>query len=413
MSDGYFGQTGERTNYKAPGAGVASVTDVTSVLSEDIEAARRTKFYELEAAEVLDIIFSEDDLKKNKLNTDERKPKFSFIGAVKVRKVYSQQGKDEKECLWAKPIEPNIKQIPEVGEFVIVGNYLKQLYYKQKINLLGSVNNNIWPGRSNIGGLGSNGQSNTEGSVETSATGTPGQDKKKTEFNIAPTWDIRQLEPAPGDTIINGRFGQSIRFGSADPKGEEPSPNILLRVGQLTDASKFEKQDIVDDLVETPNKPVNEDIDADGSSLWMTTDEEVDLGFAATDGFTTEVPVLDGKQIILNSDRIVFNAKNDGELYCFAGKNINLISNTSAVIETAEIYLGSPDASEPIVKGQVLHDLLVELIDAINGIHTIPTPAGPTGPLNASQTTGGVLGTSLAKIKGKVKDILSAQNYTI
>jgi hypothetical protein len=186
-----------------------------------------------------------------------------------------------------------------------------------------------------------------------------------------------------------------------------------LRVGQLTDASKFEKQDIVDDLVETPNKPVNEDIDADGSSLWMTTDEEVDLGFAATDGFTTEVPVLDGKQIILNSDRIVFNAKNDGELYCFAGKNINLISNTSAVIETAEIYLGSPDASEPIVKGQVLHDLLVELIDAINGIHTIPTPAGPTGPLNASQTTGGVLGTSLAKIKGKVKDILSAQNYTI
>ena len=53
-------------------------------------------------------------------------------------------------------------------------------------------------------------------------------------------------------------------MGSSDPKGEEPSPNILLRVGQLTDASKFEKQDVVDDLIETPNKPVNEDIDADG-----------------------------------------------------------------------------------------------------------------------------------------------------
>lgn len=412
MSDGYFGQTGERTNYKAPGAGVASVTDVASVLSEDIEAARRTKFYELEAAEVLDIIFSEDDLKRNKLITDGGKPKFSFIGAVKVRKVYSQQGKDEKECLWAKPIEPNIKQIPEVGEFVIVGHYLKQLYYKQKINLLGSVNNNIWPGRSNIGGMGSNGQSNTETSVEISTTGTPGQGKKKTVFNIAPTWDIRQLEPAPGDTIINGRFGQSIRFGSADPKGEEPSPNILLRVGQLTDASKFEKQDVVDDLIETPNKPVNEDIDADGSSLWMTTDEAVSLEFAAE---TTDsaYPALDGKQIILNSDAIIFNAKNEGDVSLFAGNNINLVSTTSMIVDTPEIYLGSPEATEPIVKGQVLHDLLVELIDAINGIHTIPTPAGPTGPLNASQTTGGVLGTSLAKIKGKVKDILSAQNYTI
>ena len=412
MSDGYFGQTGVRTNYKAPGAGVASVTDVASVLSEDIEAARRTKFYELEAAEVLDIIFSEDDLKRNKLITDEGKPKFSYIGAVKIRKVYSQQGKDEKECLWAKPIEPNIKQIPEVGEYVIVGNYLKQLYYKQKINLLGSVNNNIWPGRSNIGGLGSNGQSNTEGSVEVSTTGTPGQDKKKKEFNIAPTWDIRQLEPAPGDTIINGRFGQSIRFGSADPKSEVPSPNILLRVGQLTDASKFEKQDVVDDLVETPNKPVNEDIDADGSSLWMTTDEAVSLEFAAE---TTDsaYPALDGKQIILNSDAIIFNAKNEGDVSLFAGNEINLVSGFSVIVDTPEIYLGSPEATEPIVKGQVLHDLLLELIDTINGIHTIPTPAGPTGPLNAAQTTGGVLGTSLAKIKGKVKDILSAQNYTI
>ena len=132
---GYFGQTGERTNYKAPNPGVANVTDVINVVSEDIEAARRTEFYELEAAEVLDVIFNEDDLKRNKLITDEGKPKFSFIGAVKVRKVYSQQGKDEKECLWAKPIEANFKQIPEVGEYVIVGDYLKQLYYKQKIRI--------------------------------------------------------------------------------------------------------------------------------------------------------------------------------------------------------------------------------------------------------------------------------------
>ena len=148
-------------------------------------------------------------------------------------------------------------------------------------------------------------------------------------------------------------------MGSSDPKGEEPSPNILLIVGQLTDASKFEKQDVVDDLVEIPNKPVNEDIDADGSSLWMTTDEEVDLDFAATDGFITEVPVLGGKQIILNSDRIVFNAKNDGGEIIKYGKIRMQTDDVSDGAETGRFDISTMFAGSEVSRFMIKSDEIV------------------------------------------------------
>ena len=58
---------------------------------------------------------------------------------------------------------------------------------------------------------------------------------------------------------------------------------------------------------------------------------------------------------------------------------------TEVVIETPASKLGSIDAEEPQVLGQVLVDKIQGLIDAIGLVVGIPTPTGPTaGPINAA-----------------------------
>jgi hypothetical protein len=166
----------------------------------------------------------------------------------------------------------------------------------------------------------------------------------------------------------------------------------------------------VDDLKDNANKPVMEDINADGSSLWITSDQEVPLEVAIESDLT---PTIDGKQIILNSDRLLFNAKNGGDIFCYSANDINFIATTQIVVESPKILLGNVEATEPVVKGQVLVDLLLELIGILDGIHTVPTPAGPIPKFNVAQTTTGPLAKAFADIKRKVKDILSEQNFTV
>ena len=142
---------------------------------------------------------------------------------------------------------------------------------------------------------------------------------------------------------------------------------------------------------------------------------------------------FDGKQIILNSDRLIFNTKKS-QFMCFSklsqyfcteekyivdsllGININspapiiISTENKTVINSPEIYLGAtdeenPSQDEPIVKGETLKGLLEELIDLVTKTQFI-NGAGPASmnPGNIAQYTA---------IKSKLTTILSTQNYTI
>ena len=405
----YKSRPGVSKEFKPFSGGLPNLSQVYNSVAVIEQRLSAQEFYELEAAEVIDVIFDEADLPLEADGT----PTYSLIGAIKGRMVNSQHKQPESRLGWIQPLDANIKQYPLIGEYVIVGRYLGRYYYTQTINMLGSVNSNSYPGYS--GGKDSlidfgSAQEGGNDSVEVSATGTPNK-AEAGEFTVGdpfvPNSFIRQLYPTFGDVIINGRFGQSIRFGS-NPDTLEP--NILIRAGQLTDAEAFGKTADVDNLKDNANKPVMEDINADGSSLWITTDQEVPLEVAIKSDLT---PTIDGKQIILNSDRLIFNAKNGGDIFCYSANDINFIATTQTVLESPKIFLGNVEATEPIVKGQVLVDLLLELIGILDGIHTVPTPAGPIPKFNAALTTTGPLAKAFADIKRKVKDILSEQNFTV
>ena len=405
----YKSRPGASKDFKPFSGGLPNLSQIHNSLAGVEQRLRSTEFYELEATEVIDVIFDEADLPLEADGT----PTYSLVGAIKGRMVNSQHKQPESRLGWIQPMDANIKQYPLIGEYVIVGRYLGRYYYAQTINMLGSPNSNSYPGYSgdkasltdNTTRRHAHNRSREVGATKTPNKAASGDVTVGDPFVPNPL--IRQLQPTFGDVIFNGRLGQSIRFGS-NPDTLEP--NILIRAGQLTDAEAFGKTADVDDLKDNANKPVMEDINADGSSLWITSDQEVPLEVAIESDLT---PTIDGKQIILNSDRLLFNAKNGGDIFCYSANDINFIATTQIVVESPKILLGNVEATEPVVKGQVLVDLLLELIGILDGIHTVPTPAGPIPKLNVAQTTTGPLAKAFADIKGKVKDILSEQNFTV
>jgi hypothetical protein len=342
------------------------------------------EFYELEPAEVLSVYLEEQDLPYIP-ETGERD--WSVYGSIMARMLVSSKRpmifneedmedatlESDTSVLVARPHETNIKEYPYPGEIVIIVDYLGEKYYTRKLNILNSVNNNSDPGMS------------------TRVDWTTSNEKKSVELvtkNFRPNANIKQILASEGDITFNGRYGQSIRFGSNntqafDAEGErteftenDNEPNIIIRAGQGL-------------ISRSPSQPVPEDINADGSSIWMTTDQVVPLIHHKSQigevdpKFQTD---SSGKQIVLTSDRLVFNSRKNTFLY--SDNDINLVSKRRIVLEGHEnVYLGSapqygnktgqwrnntstnimgPDANiQPVLLGDQTMKIIEQLMNAI------------------------------------------------
>ena len=94
---------------------------------------------------------------------------------------------------------------------------------------------------------------------------------------------------------------------------------------------------------------------------------------------------MSGKNILLSSDRILFNSKEKGDIGMFSANNISLGSVGKIVMESPEVKIGGDEAEEPQVLGQTLFDKLDALVTAIGNVVGIPTPTGPTpAPISAA-----------------------------
>jgi len=246
-----------------------------------------------------------------------------------------------------------------------------------------------------------------------------------------PQESIHKLKLYEGDSLIESRFGQSIRFSGFNNSENKFYPTLIIRNLQ---SSKYKTKE--------PGQSVEEDVNTDGSIIAMTS-EQFPLGFlpgvvddkgksdfqTKPDSFMDYPSKLIGDQLLLNSGRIIISAKN-AEMIFYSKKNYGFISDGAMSIDNklgidvsvgddiniitndrdiqmitgnGSIILGSKDL-EPIVKGQQLVDILAELIDAITQ-QIFLTPAGPTavGPTNISD---------FGSIKSKLNNILSKLNQT-
>jgi len=210
--------------------------------------------------------------------------------------------------------------------------------------------------------------------------------------------NIHPLLSFEGDVIYEGRWGNSIRFGSTvqnrsnnwSTTGTDGDPILILRNGQLVDAAK-------EGWV-----PIVEDINKDISSLYLTSTQKIPIivssnNYKSYSSFTPTAPdQFSDKQIILNSGRLLFNSNKDHILLSSALtigfnaiKGFNFDTNANFTVNSPTILLGGKDAAEPLLLGKTTIDLLSELVTQLSNLcialQTVPTPSGPAVAPAATQ----------------------------
>jgi hypothetical protein len=338
----------------------------------------------------------------------------------------------------AHPFDKNFKNIPIVGELVEIYEGQPGSFYYRRIGLdenptksafKNALQKVIVPKQDEEQTVGSYKEVSETGITKTNAEGANAEGSYGKYYDTQE--NIHRLKLYEGDSLIETRFGQSIRFSGFNNFGNKFSPTIILRNGENAESGK-----------KAAELSTEEDINRDGSIIALTSgqyqlpfvpgviDDKGKTNFGTKPDSFGEYPTkLIGDQILINSGRIILSAKN-AEMLFFSKKNYGFISDGAMSIDNklgidvsvgddihivtndkdinmvtgkGAIFLGS-EALEPMVKGQQLVDILAELIDAITQ-QIYLTPSGPSaaGPTNISQ---------FGSIKSKLNNILSRLNQT-
>lgn len=351
-----------------------------------------------EVAVVEDIVL--DDTSKYFVNTGE----WNGIGTVTFKKVkggsYGSRG-------FAKPYFSNFINYPLKNELIYIfklpspdiqTNNLKQVYYY--ITPLNIWNSNHHNGIPNIFENKDLPESQQRDYVQTGAGAARRVTDNTSDIELGVTFQekssIKPLKKFEGDVIVEGRLGNSIRLGSTVQKdgtslnnwssnNSNGDPIILIRNGQGDSGS-------------VGFLPTEENINTDASSIYLTSTQKIPFipssksYFSYKENAPTDINQYTGKQIILNSGRLVFNSSEDHILITSA-KSINLNSNTGlnidtdkVVFQTENIYLGSKNAKEPLLLGNSTVILLEELISILKELviasQTAANGGGPVATLN-------------------------------
>lgn len=228
------------------------------------------------------------------------------------------------------------------------------------------------------------------------------------------------LQLCPGDISVEGRHGQSIRFGgtwynsskiaSRETNGK---PYVIIRNGQ----GNIESQG---------DKAIYEDINQDQASIYLTSDHKVDLNQAndkrkAWKDSPVKASDYKGAQIVFNANRIFINSKQDDiqlasktSTGIVAGTSIGLDAKDYIGLDANKIYLGTKalKEKEPVLLGTTSTDWLSDLCSILDTYFSMTT--GVTSPSNAS-LVGSASTTAkgqMTALKTKISTLKSKKVYT-
>jgi len=355
---------------------------------------------------------------------------WNSLGAIEFEPVSNPSGQSNKLSI-AYPLYPNAKNYPLVNEIVFlislpstgIGSTWNaaRSYYISVVSLWNHPHHNAYPENPNAAP-----PSQTKDYTQTQAGSVRRVTDQNTEIFLGQTFkersNIHPLLPFEGDVIQEGRWGNSIRFGSTVRRagernnwssfGLDGDPLIILRNGQPLSSG------------EEGWIPITEDINKDLSSIYNTSTQKIPLEASSTSyvSYKSNSPTnpkeyKDNPQIILNSGRLIFNTTQD-HILLSSKKSINLnailsvnIDTPDTIIQSNNIYLGSKDATEPVLLGDTTVSLLKTLVQNLQSFMQVCStlvgvpPGTPLAPLNvvASQliTTLSQLNTNLDSTKSK------------
>ena len=286
--------------------------------------------------------------------------KFTTLGVAKPKDI--EEDEEEYSGI-AVPLGRNNNLYPLKNEVVLLTagpsfnvenpSSKGKLYYQTVVSIHNHTHHNALPSTT-----GSKGVNIGEGIDE--------------QNNLAP------LQPLPGDYIIEGRLGQSLRFsGGLSEKSiwtddsNKNEPITVIRNGQKELEGGFAS--------------IMEDINGDDSSIYLTSNHMIPLTLSNDKRDTYDEkpdnPVnYQGAQLLFNSDRLTLNAK-QSDILLSSPKSIGLNSNTAHIdakeymcFDADKIYLGSKAREnsgankQPVVLGHRIEAFLGDVIDQLIGI---------------------------------------------
>ena len=313
-------------------------------------------------ARVKDIILDSTHLEYDKFGGP------NSIGVVKYELVGKTNTYEETEQLpGAFPLNNTVRTLPLKNEIVLL-----QVAPDSQINELKSNNKITY--YTSIVGLWNHPNHNA----------SPSDDEENLDLgeNVEESDVTNPMQPFPGDLLLEGRLGQSLRFSGY--KGERNIftddennglPFTILSNGQEDVGNAY------DHLVEN----VNDDF----SSIYLTSDHRIVLDQARVKYDSMhEAPVrsdqFQGNQVIINGGRLFFNAKSD-DINLAAQNNITATSDIIGLdgeqyvgLDAEKIYLGKRAKEledQPVIKGDVLEVWLNTLIKGLEGVAKAMTKA--------------------------------------
>jgi hypothetical protein len=244
------------------------------------------------------------------------------LGSIQIRMGGHGSNLGQVRNTYARPLHFTSRRLPLIGEQVIIINGpvndwttsgLKQVgfLYFQPINgtddAVLHTFPRLWKREGSNGGSAASRNSDNE---------IPGETFPKNPKRID------SLQPFEGDDLFEGRFGQSIRFGSTvvgnmsiyDKKpswkgSSNGDPLMILRVRKPTGTGTTNST--IKKFFANPKYSV-EDLEKDEASIYLSTTQMLN-GLKA--GFTKNLDVKTaanwsaGSQIIIDADRVIINGK--------------------------------------------------------------------------------------------------------
>ena len=344
------------------------------------------------AGRVTDIVLSPDHPKYNEVGNK--------IGTIFFQPIPVSNNVNIPNSLsFASPLHFHTVTYPVVDEIVNLiespfnlntSENNKCFYYLSSVNLWNTPNHNAFPFLT----------------PANSKTFIKAQLNSPTDFSqgeFIEQSNIRGILPQMGDTLLEGRNGQSIRF--SNKKG---NPITYIRNGQdrTTPSSGFEN--------------ITENVKNDLSSIYLTSTQKIKNLTLVDENFISysTPPITPSQfnlpQVILNSDRIIIEAETDSVLVS-AGKSVGLFSNESINIESKDINihtnnrirLGSKNAGESVLLGDKTYDVIEFTLNVLKILSDTLTPnqiypGGAPIPDASTQALTSTISQAIETVKEKV-----------
>lgn len=345
--------------------------------------------YLIKAVRVLSIVLDESHPRFKELG------EWNALGVIEYEDVINPLPSPSLPT--AKPLTGNLKNLPLINEIVYIialpnteietisSNTVE--YYINIISLWNHPHHNAFPTAPNILP-----PSQQKDYIQTEVGNVRRVTDQSTEIFLGKTFkersNIHPLLPFEGDMLYEGRWGNSIRIGSTvkdtpnnwSATGSNGDPIFIIRNGQGTQT-------------EEGWIPTVENINNDDSSIYLTSTQKIPLKASSTIYDSYQTPPsspeqYSGKQVILNSGRLIFNSTQDHILLSSnrsigfnAINGFNFDTKSSFTINASSIALGGKEATEPILKGdstiKILTDLVDELYKLTIALQSVTPQGGP------------------------------------